>query len=123
MRGTRPPIRFSVTVDLQEQLLHALHLPRSPELLEQVERARCFGFWLFKPMLSMQKPSLDLHRTSQKECVMVVGGVRLGMSNVSVRVVNPAFIIKQIQKSELRQLKGDAMSMVDGLLPIALLPV
>ena len=38
-RVTRPPIRFSVTVDLQEQLPNALHLIRGPELLEQVERA------------------------------------------------------------------------------------
>ena len=45
--------------------------------------------------MSTPKPTLWLHRAGQKVCVVAVSYVRLGLFDVSVRVVKPDFVGEQ----------------------------
>ena len=67
-----------------------------PELLEHLDSAQCLGPRLLKPILSMSKPSLQLHRASQNVCIIAVGRVQLGLFDVSVRVIDPGVLIRKV---------------------------
>ena len=88
-------------VDLPEELPNTLRVVHGPELLERIESTQRFGSRLFEFMLSMPKPCLLPHRTSKKERVMIVDRVQLGVLNVSVCVVKPSFIGKQLRQGEM----------------------
>ena len=59
--------------------------------------------WPLMLMLSIPYQSLQLHRLSQKVCVIVVDRVRLCVFNVSVRVIKPSFVEKQLRQGGINQ--------------------
>ena len=74
---------------------------RGPEFLKCIDSIKRLGSCLFKSMLPMPKLSPQPHRVGQKVCVMAVSRVRLGMFDVSVRVVKPPSIEKQRRQREM----------------------
>ena len=71
-----------------------LQVLRSPKLLKNLGGAQSLGPRFFKPALLVPNPGLQLHRTAL-QVVGAVDRVRLGLFNVSLCVVEPAFAEKQ----------------------------
>jgi len=89
----QPGCSFSPRIDPPEKLSTVLHIPLSSVFLKHLDRAQGFGFCPFKPALLTPNPCLQLHRASQ--VVWAVVRKRLGVSEVSICVVEPVFVEKQ----------------------------
>jgi len=127
-RGHRV-IRFLGPLDPLEESSAPLQNLRSPELLIDIGSTRSLRPRLFEPVLLGPNPSPQLHRATQFVCV--VDRVRLGLFDVSVRVLEPAFIEKQVRqvvmnpkRATVRPERGrnseSNLVMGNGLLPLAL---
>ena len=76
-----------------EELSTPLQMRRSPKPLINIGRAQNLRSRLFEPVLVVPNLSLQFHRPTQLVCV--VNRVRLGAIDVSLCVVEPAFVEKQ----------------------------
>ena len=102
------------------------HILRNPELLVDVDRAQSFRSRLFKSMLLVPISSLLLHRITQE--VYTIVRVRLGVFNVGLCIVEPAFIAKQPRQFVMDpksltlpvERGSNSESWVNGLLGLAL---
>ena len=65
-----------------------------------VDGAQNLGPRLIKPVLPVPSMSPQVHRKTQVVCT--IDRVQLGMFRVSARVVKPAFVAKQLRKSEMK---------------------
>jgi len=79
-----------------EELSDIFRISCRPKLLVHIKSAQRLGFGLFKPMLLIPKPSLQLRRASQKVCA--IARVRFGAFDVSVCVIESAFLGKHLRQ-------------------------
>ena len=95
--GSDSPLNWDNAAFELSETLGTLHdtmqvrlLPQYSKLLVNISSTQSLGLRLFEPVLLVQNPSLHLHRISLVACV--IDRVRLGAFDVSLCVIEPAFV-------------------------------
>jgi len=114
---------------VQEELFAVLHATRDPRLFINIGSSQSLRLRLLEPALSVPSPGLLLRRAAKE--VSIIGRVRLDVFCMSVRVVELAFIAKQLSQPVVnpkqlivpvgrRSASKSNLVMVNGLLPFPL---
>ena len=83
--------------DITEEISAFLQIHRSPDLFKNINSTQSLQPRFSEPVLLIQKASLEPHRASHE--VRDIYRVQLGTFNMSMRVVEPAPVEKQLRQA------------------------